>query len=63
VQKLHILLRIPFFHELLAVGIFGSYIRGEQKKGSDVDVLIDFCKPIGLLKFIELKRLSAEPQS
>jgi len=37
------------------IGIFGSYIRGEQKRGSDVDVLIDFFKPIGLLKFIELE--------
>lgn len=24
------------------VGIFGSYARGEEKPGSDVDVLVDF---------------------
>ena len=33
------------------IGLFGSYIRGEQKKKSDLDVLVDFSKPIGLLKF------------
>lgn len=37
------------------IGIFGSYARGEEKKGSDLDVLVEFSKPIGLLKFIELE--------
>lgn len=28
-------------------GIFGSYVRGEQKKGSDIDILIEPPKGIG----------------
>lgn len=32
------------------IGIFGSYIRGEQSAKSDLDVLVDFYKPIGLLE-------------
>lgn len=24
------------------IDVFGSYVRGEQKKGSDVDILIEF---------------------
>lgn len=24
------------------IGVFGSYVRGEQKKRSDVDILVDF---------------------
>ncbi len=24
------------------IGLFGSYVRGEQKKASDIDILIDF---------------------
>jgi predicted nucleotidyltransferase len=24
------------------IGLFGSYVRGEQKKGSDVDILVEF---------------------
>lgn len=37
------------------IGIFGSYVRGEQKKKSDVDILVEFRKPIGLFKFLELE--------
>lgn len=37
------------------MGIFGSYVRGEQNEASDVDVLINFEKAPSLLKFIELE--------
>jgi len=37
-------------------GIFGSYARGEQKKNSDIDILVEIGdKKISLLDFIELK--------
>ncbi len=39
-----------------AMGVFGSYTRNEQHSGSDVDILVDFKKPISLLRFIELER-------
>jgi|SRR3989339_57685 len=35
-------------------GIFGSYARGEQKKKSDVDILVK-TEGMGLLEFIGLK--------
>ncbi len=35
--------------------VFGSYIRGEQKKGSDLDVLVEFHRTIDLFKYIELE--------
>uniref|UniRef100_A0A7V5XGB4 Nucleotidyltransferase n=1 Tax=Thermodesulfobacterium geofontis TaxID=1295609 RepID=A0A7V5XGB4_9BACT len=35
------------------IGIFGSYARGEQTELSDIDILIELEKPIGL-KFFEL---------
>jgi predicted nucleotidyltransferase len=34
------------------IGVFGSYVRGEEKKGSDLDVLVefeDFARPENLL--------------
>ncbi len=37
------------------VGIFGSYLRGEQKETSDVDILVEFERPIGLIEFVRLK--------
>lgn len=38
------------------LGIFGSYVRGEQKKESDLDVLVEFSKVPGMFRFMELER-------
>jgi len=35
------------------IAIFGSYGRGQQTNDSDVDILVDFDKPIGI-EFIDL---------
>lgn len=44
---------------LKEIGIFGSYVRGEQKEISDVDILIELEKPVGFVKFLKLeKRIS-----
>lgn len=37
------------------LGVFGSYIRGEQTENSDFDLLVQFKKKPGLLKYIELE--------
>lgn len=29
------------------IGIFGSYVRGEQSQMSDVDILVQLCEPVG----------------
>lgn len=29
---------------ILRIGLFGSYVRGDEKKGSDVDLLVEFEK-------------------
>ncbi len=29
------------------IGVFGSFSRNEQKKNSDVDILVSFRKPVG----------------
>ncbi|MDA8088983.1 MAG: nucleotidyltransferase family protein [Nitrospiraceae bacterium] len=39
-------------YKLAEIGIFGSYIRGEQKKESDLDVLVEFSEPVSLLALI-----------
>lgn len=38
---------------VIILGIFGSYARGEENKTSDIDLLIEIEKPIGM-KFFEL---------
>ena len=42
------------------MGIFGSYVRGEQREASDVDILVEFYETPDLLKFIELERYLEE---
>lgn len=37
------------------IAIFGSYVRGEYKKGSDVDILVEFSKPVGFFAFLDLE--------
>ena len=37
------------------IGVFGSYLREEQKETSDVDILVEFKRPVGMLMFINLK--------
>ncbi len=37
------------------IGIFGSFVRGDTRKKSDLDVLVEFQNPISLLEFIGLE--------
>ena len=38
-----------------SLGIFGSYVRGEQKKQSDVDLLVEFEQAPSLMEFVHLR--------
>jgi len=37
------------------IGIFGSYVREEQRQASDVDILVEFERPVSLLKLVSLE--------
>ena len=37
------------------LGLFGSFVKGAQRRGSDVDILVEFEQPIGLFEFIDLE--------
>ncbi len=44
---------------LKSLGVFGSFVRGEQKKGSDLDLLAEFERVPSLFQLIRLEgRLS-----
>ncbi len=47
-------------YHVKSLGVFGSYVRGEQRKRSDLDVLIEFERTPTLLEFIHLKRYLSE---
>ena len=42
-------------YHIRRLGIFGSYARGEQKRGSDLDILVEFSKTPDLFKFVGIK--------
>lgn len=45
-------------YKVSEIGLFGSYVRGEQKETSDIDILVDFQgEGIGLFKFMDLEEL------
>lgn len=41
------------------IGIFGSYSRNEQTTESDIDILVEFSKPVGF-EFLDLKEYLEE---
>ena len=53
IETLKPLLRERFKVE--TIGIFGSYVRGEQKRKSDLDVLVEFSEPPSLFEFVDLE--------
>lgn len=42
-------------YKVKELGIFGSFVRGEQTETSDLDLLVDFEGTIGLIKFLDLE--------
>lgn len=42
------------------IGVFGSFALGDYNDTSDIDILVDFKKTIGLFKFIELEDYLSE---
>ena len=42
-------------YQVTELGIFGSYVRGEQHYDSDVDVLIDYLEAPDLIELLELE--------
>jgi len=42
------------------IGLFGSYVRNEQDERSDVDILVEFNRPIGLFRFMDLEERLTE---
>lgn len=49
-------------YDVKAIGVFGSYVRGGQKKQSDVDVLVEFeeSSTLTLLDFVRLENYLGE---
>lgn len=42
------------------LAVFGSHARNEATPDSDIDLLVDYAKPLGLFKFARLQRQLSE---
>jgi len=42
-------------YHVKAIGVFGSYVRGEHTRESDIDILVEFTQPVGLFEFAGLE--------
>ena len=42
------------------IGIFGSFVRGEQKETSDLDILVEFEGGVSLFEIVRLERFLSE---
>ena len=51
--------RLEGFH-VRSLSVFGSVARDEATAASDVDILVEFDRPVGLLHFIRLRRFLEE---
>ena len=47
-------------YSVKALQAFGTYTRGQQKKESDVDILVEFYETIDLFTFVELEDFLSE---
>lgn len=42
-------------YHVKSLGVFGSYVRGEQRAGSDIDLLVEFAQSPDIFRFMTLE--------
>lgn len=54
------LIKVCRSYDARKIALFGSFARGDAGPESDVDLLVDFAKPTGLLTLVRLERELSE---
>jgi predicted nucleotidyltransferase len=47
-------------YSVKTIGVFGSVARNEQTGRSDIDLLVEFSKPVGFVTFMRLENFLSE---
>ena len=55
-EKQNIIINYLQAYKPKMIGVFGSYARGENRPNSDLDILINIQKPIGLFEFVGMEQ-------
>ncbi|RMD59610.1 nucleotidyltransferase [Candidatus Parcubacteria bacterium] len=50
------LVRLCHQYHVASLKVFGSLARGEEREDSDIDILVQFVRPVGLLTMVRLER-------
>jgi hypothetical protein len=48
--------KITLRFQVKSLPLFGSYVRGRQRKKSDLDILVEFSEPPSFFEFLALER-------
>lgn len=46
-------------YKVKEIGVFGSCVKGKQKRKSDIDILVTFSKPVDFIEFLQLEEYLA----
>ena len=52
--------RLRIEYKIDSIGIFGSFIKGKNRKNSDLDILIDFNYAVTFFRFLRLEEKLSE---
>jgi predicted nucleotidyltransferase len=47
-------------YHVRSIGVFGSYSQKHQTEQSDLDLVVEFDQPIGMMAFVHLKNLISD---
>lgn len=47
-------------YSVKTIGVFGSVARSEETEESDIDLLVEFSKPVGFVTFMRLENFLSE---
>jgi uncharacterized protein len=47
-------------YSVKTIGVFGSVARSEETEQSDIDLLVEFSKPVGFVTFMRLENFLSE---
>ena len=47
-------------YQIQTLEVFGSYVRGDEKEGSDLDLLVTFTQVPSLFRFVEIENFLSD---
>lgn len=52
--------KVSYEYSVKTIGVFGSVARNEETEQSDIDLLVEFSRPVGFVTFMRLENFLSE---